>query len=86
MTRERKIEILMMGHCTKTDAIRHVNNGACIYTEEDFQGDIEDMMKNFYIGEEEAEDFKKMIYEKIPMEDWEIVKDEEHTYFIMYVL
>lgn len=38
------------------------------------------------IEEEDIEEYRKMITDKIPARDWGIVEDNGETYYIMYVL
>ena len=84
MTRESEIELLMKDNCTKSEAIKHLNNGSIIFTdlEENLEGDLEEWDEE----EEDKEEYRKMIENKSPLQDWGIVEDDGKTYYIMYVL
>lgn len=90
MTRERKIEILIKDRCTKSEAIKYLENGTTVY--EDFEENFELYMeewKNIGFDEEEyaemVNNYKEMIKTGIPCIDWGVVKDDGHTYYIEYV-
>ena len=38
------------------------------------------------IEEEDKDEYRKMVTDKIPASDWGIVEDNGKTYYIMYVL
>lgn len=84
MTREKEIEILLMDGCTKSEAEKHLNKGCTVF--DDFEEHFDDYMKEWGIEEEEISTYRKMIDEKIPVQDWGIIEDNEKTYYIMYVL
>lgn len=84
MTREREIEILMKDNCTKSESEKHLKNGSTVF--EDFEEHFDDYMKEWDIEEEEILAYRKMIDEKIPVQDWGVVEDNGKTYYIMYVL
>ena len=84
MTREREIELLMLDRCTKSEAEKHLKNGSTIF--EDFEENIESYLNEWNIEEEDKDEYRKMVTDKIPVRDWGIVEDNEKTYYIMYVL
>lgn len=85
MTTERQIEILMEDGCTKSEAKKYLDrNGVTIFTAEDFEGNFDRYMEEWYIDEDDLQAYKDMIEKKIPIVDWGIVTDEEGTYYIMY--
>lgn len=84
MAREREIELLMLDNCTKSDAEKHLKNGATIF--EDFGENIEKYLEEWNVDEDEKEKYRRMVTDKIPVEDWGIVEDNGNTYYIMYVL
>ena len=84
MTREREIELLMLDRCTKSEAEKHVKNGSTIF--EDFEENIESYLDEWNIEEEDKDEYRKMVTDKIPARDWGIVEDNGKTYYIMYVL
>lgn len=86
MTRERKIEILMLDRCTKSEAEKHLKNGSTVFEGDDFEKFFDDYMKEWSIEEDDIEEYRKMITDKIPARDWGIVEDNGKTYYIMYVL
>lgn len=84
MTKEREIELLMMDRCTKSEAEKHLKNGSTIF--EDFEENIESYLDEWNIEEEDKDEYRKMVTDKIPARDWGIVEDNGKTYYIMYVL
>ena len=84
MTREREIELLMLDRCTKSEAEKHLKNGSTIF--EDFEENIESYLNEWNIEEEDKDEYRKMVTDKIPARDWGIVEDNGKTYYIMYVL
>lgn len=84
MIREKKIELLMMDGCTKSEAEKFLKKGSVIF--EDFEEHIEDYLEEWGIEEEDKEEYRKMLVDKIPAKDWGIVEDDNKTYYIMYVL
>ena len=84
MTKEREIELLMLDKCTKLEAEKHLKNGSTIF--EDFEENIESYLNEWNIEEEDKNEYRKMVTDKIPVRDWGIVEDNEKTYYIMYVL
>nr|DAT70765.1 MAG TPA: hypothetical protein [Caudoviricetes sp.] len=84
MIREKKIELLMMDGCTKSEAEKFLKKGSVIF--EDFEEHIEDYLEEWDIEEEDKEEYRKMLVDKIPAKDWGIVEDDNKTYYIMYVL
>ena len=84
MTKEREIELLMLDKCTKSEAEKHLKNGSTIF--EDFEENIESYLDEWNIEEEDKDEYRKMVTDKIPARDWGIVEDNGKTYYIMYVL
>lgn len=84
MTREREIELLMLDRCTKSEAEKHLKNGSTIF--EDFEENIESYLDEWNIEEEDKDEYRKMVTDKIPARDWGIVENNGKTYYIMYVL
>lgn len=84
MTREREIELLMLDRCTKSEAEKHLKNGSTVF--EDFEENIESYLDEWDIEEEDKDEYRKMVTDKIPARDWGIVEDNGKTYYIMYVL
>ena len=84
MTREREIELLMLDRCTKSEAEKHLKNGSTIF--EDFEENIESYLDEWNIEEEDKDEYRKMVTDKIPARDWGIIEDNGKTYYIMYVL
>ena len=84
MTREREIELLMLDRCTKSEAEKHLKNGSTIF--EDFEENIESYLDEWNIEEEDKDEYRKMVTDKIPARDWGIVEDNGKAYYIMYVL
>ena len=84
MTREREIELLMLDRCTKSEAEKHLKNGSTIF--KDFEENIESYLDEWNIEEEDKDEYRKMVTDKIPARDWGIVEDNGKTYYIMYVL
>lgn len=84
MTRKREIELLMLDRCTKSEAEKYLKNGSTIF--EDFEKNIESYFDEWNIKEEDKDEYRKMVTDKIPARDWGIVEDNGKTYYIMYVL
>ena len=84
MTREKEIEILIKDGCTKSDAERHLKNGTIIF--DDFEENLETYLNEWDIEEEDRDEFRKMVFDKIPVGYWGIVNEDEKTYYIMYSL
>lgn len=84
MTREREIAILMKDNCTKSEAEKHLKNGSIVFT--DLAKNLEDYLDEWDIEEEDREEYRKMVTDKIPVRDWGVVEDNGKTYYIMYVL
>ena len=84
MTREREIEILMQDRCTRLEAEKFLKNGAVIF--EDFEENMEYYLDGWAIEEEDREEYRKMVTDKIPVADWGIVEQDGKKYYIMYVL
>lgn len=84
MTREREIELLMLDRCTKSEAEKHLKNGSTVF--EDFEENIESYLNEWEIEDEDKDEYRKMVTDKVPARDWGIVEDNGKTYYIMYVL
>lgn len=78
------LEILMMDGCTYKEAQDLLRNGSVVFR--DFEKCFNQYMEEWGADEEQRKAYKKMINEKIPVEDWGIVEFEGKTYYIMYVL
>ena len=84
MTREKEIEILMADKCTKSDAERHLKNGAIIF--EYLKERFDEYAKEWQLDEEERKKFKKMIENGVPVQDWGVAELDGKMYFIEYCL
>lgn len=85
MTKEREIELLMMDNCTKFDAEKHLKKwGYNIWRFWRKYRKISWRVECWW--ERKRRISKKMVTDKIPVEDWGIVEDNGNTYYIMYVL
>lgn len=73
MTKERELELLMMDRCTKSEAEKHLKNGSTIF--EDFEENIESYLDEWNVEEEDKDEYRKMVADKIPARDWGIVED-----------
>ena len=74
----------MLDRCTKSEAEKHLKNCSTIF--EDFEENIESYLDEWNIEEEDKDEYRKMVTDKIPARDWGIVEDNGKTYYIMYVL
>ena len=85
MTKEKKIELLMLDRCTRQEA-ENLSREAEIFEEQDFRKFFDQYLEDMLVtDEEEITAYKKMLDEKIPVDSyWSIVNDEENTYFIRY--
>ena len=81
---EKEIEILMLDRCTRTEAEKHLKNGATIYS--DLEEHLEEYLDEWNIEEEERESFREMIRTGAPALDWGVVKKDGKTYYIQYCL
>lgn len=61
-----------------------MKNRSIVYT--DFAENLESYLDEWNIDEDEREEYRKMVIEKISAIDWEIVEDNGKTYYIIYVL
>ena len=84
MTREREIEILMEDGCTRAEAEKHLKNGAVVF--DDFEEHLESYLDEWDIEEDDKDEYRKMVTDKIPAADCGVVEQEGKTYYIMYVL
>ena len=84
MTREKEVELLMKDGDTRSEAEKHLKDGAMII--EDLAENLESYLDEWDIEEEDREAYRKMIKNKIPVADWGIVEDDGKTFYIMYVL
>lgn len=80
------VEILMLDGCTRSEAERHLKKGTIIFDGFDFEKHFESYMDEWEIEEDEREQFKNMINNKVPATDWGVVESEGKTLYIMYVL
>ena len=84
MTREKEVELLMKDGDTRSEAEKHLKDGAMII--EDLAENLESYLDEWDIEEEDREAYRNMIENKIPVADWGIVEDDGKTFYIMYVL
>lgn len=84
MTREKEIELLMKDGDTRSEAEKHLKDGAMII--EDLAENLESYLDEWDIDEEDREAYRNMVENRIPVADWGIVEDGGKTFYIMYVL
>lgn len=84
MTREKEIELLMKDGDTRSEAEKHLKDGAMII--EDLAENLESYLDEWDVEEEDREAYRNMVENKIPVADWGIVEDDGKTFYIMYVL
>ena len=84
MTREKEVELLMKDGDTRSEAEKHLKDGAMII--EDLAENLESYLDEWDVEEEDREAYRNMIENKIPVADWGIVEDGGKTFYIMYVL
>lgn len=80
------LEIMMMDGCTKSEAEKHLKNGSVLFEGEEFEKNFDSYMDEWGIDEDERAEYKAMIDDKNPVDDWGIVEHEGKTWYIMYVL
>lgn len=83
---DRLINILMADNCTKKEAEKHIKRGSIVFEAEDFEENLENYMEEWEVDEEEQAEYRKMVEEKKPMNDWGIAEYEGKRYYIMYCL
>ena len=79
-----EIKILMMDGCTESEAKKHLKDGTVIF--EDFDKNLEEYLDELDIEEEDRNEYRKMVTDKIPVADWGVVDQDGKTYYIMYSL
>ena len=79
-----EIKILMMDGCTESEANKHLERGAMVYS--DMEENFDKYAEEWQLDEEEREAIKNMIDNKEPAQDWGVVEIDGKTYFIQYVL
>lgn len=84
MTREKEVELLMKDGDTRSEAEKHLKDGAMII--EDLAENLESYLDEWDIDEEDREAYRNMVENKIPVAGWGIVEDGGKTFYIMYVL
>ena len=84
MIREKEVELLMKDGDTRSEAEKHLKDGAMII--EDLEENLESYLDEWGVEEEDREAYRNMIKKKIPVADWGIVEDGGKTFYIMYVL
>ena len=84
MTSEKELELLLKDGDTRSEAEKHLKDGAMIF--EDLAENLESYLDEWDVEEEDREAYRKMIKNKIPVADWGIVEDDGKTFYIMYVL
>lgn len=72
MNKEMMIEILMNDHCTRNEAIKHLNNGSIIFESK------EEYLKSF-----NEEDYEIC---GVNADDLTPVEYQGHTYYVEYIL
>lgn len=76
-------EILKADRNTNSEIEKRLKNGTfTIY--EDFEENFKSYMEEWYCDEDEVENYKSMIDNKVALEDWSIVKYNGKTYYIAY--
>lgn len=84
MTREKEVELLMKDGDTRSEAEKHLKDGAMII--EDLAENLESYLDEWDVEEEDREAYRNMVENKTPVADWGIVEDGGKTFYIMYVL
>lgn len=79
-----EIKILMMDGCTESEAKKHLERGAMVYS--DLSENFERYAEEWQLDEEEREAIKNMIDTKEPAQDWGVSEIDGKTYFIQYIL
>lgn len=78
--------ILMMDGCTEEEAKKYLNNGSLVLEEDDFRQNFDNYMTEWSVEKDKRAEYRKMIDEKKPADDWSIVEHDGKTWYIMYVL
>lgn len=80
------VKILMQDGCTCNEAKRHLNGGAKVYEQQDFETHFVEYMREW--GTEDcANEFLTMLTCRIPVvENWGVVGYEGKVYLISYCL
>lgn len=78
------VDILMLDRCTRAEAEKHLKNGTVIF--EDFEENLESYLDEWDVEEEDRDEYRKMVTDKIPVADWGIVEQDGKTYYIDYAL
>lgn len=86
LNREKEIEILMNDGDTRSEAERHLRDGAVIFPDKDLDRNLEDYLDEWDLEEEYRDEYRKMVSDKIPAGDWGVVEYEGEYFYIMYVL
>ena len=81
---EEDITIMMLDGKTRKECIKYLEKGSIVY--EDLEENFDFYMQGYDYTEEEVTQFKRMIKDKIPLNDWSIVEYNGKTYYIEYVL
>lgn len=85
MTKEKQLEILIKDGCSRKEAEKYLKqNRVTIFSEEDFETNFDQYMKDWFIDDDEIQTYRNMIENKVPVSDWGIVEDEEGIYYIIY--
>ena len=79
-----EIKILMMDGCTESEAKKHLKDGTVIL--QDFDENLEEYLDELDIEEEDRNEYRKMVTDKIPVADWGVVDQDGKIYYIMYSL
>lgn len=87
MTREEEIRILMKDRCTRKEAITFLKHGTIIYDGDDFEKNFDKYInEEWEIEEDYIPEYRQMVTDKIPVNDWSIVECDGKTYYIAYVI
>lgn len=84
MTKEFAIKILMLDHCTKSEAEEHLIKGSVVF--DDLAERLDEYSLQWGLDTDEVDILKRMIKTNIPPADWGVVEFEDKTYYIQYVL
>ena len=73
-----------MDGCTESEAKKHLKDGTVIL--QDFDENLEEYLDELDIEEEDRNEYRKMVTDKIPVADWGVVDQDGKIYYIMYSL
>lgn len=84
LSHDDEIAILMLDHCTKFDAEKHLKNGTVIYS--DFEECFDEYINGWDFDNDYVEDLRNMVKTHKRVDGWSIVNYNGKTYYIEYVL